>query len=70
MRLHASPGRLHHADLPFSSIRCPFPLSQNNLLRFPIVNEFFQPAVNAHRTDGFARAKGYRWERPQAVEVK
>ncbi|GJN90217.1 hypothetical protein Rhopal_003216-T1 [Rhodotorula paludigena] len=43
---------------------------RNNLLRFPIVNEFFQPAVNAHRTDGFARAKGYRWERPQAVEVK
>ncbi|BGP01016.1 glutamine amidotransferase subunit [Rhodotorula toruloides] len=31
-----------------------------NLLRYPIVNEFFQPSATSHRADGFARAKGYR----------
>ncbi|POY73219.1 hypothetical protein BMF94_3552, partial [Rhodotorula taiwanensis] len=34
---------------------------RNNLLRFPIRNEFFQASVTSHRRDEFARAKGYRW---------
>ena len=35
--------------------------AQNNLLRFPIINDYFRPDVAAHRRDEFARAKGYRW---------
>ncbi|GAA5993658.1 hypothetical protein JCM10908_000663 [Rhodotorula pacifica] len=34
---------------------------RNNLLRFPIINEYFRPDVATHRRDEFARAKGYRW---------
>ncbi|BGP56501.1 hypothetical protein JCM8202_004603 [Rhodotorula sphaerocarpa] len=34
---------------------------RNNLLRFPIRNEFFQAGPTPHRRDEFARAKGYRW---------
>lgn len=48
---------------------CSHLCAQINLLRYPIVNEFFQPSATSHRADGFARAKGYRWARPQAVEA-
>ncbi|KAL7343367.1 glucosamine 6-phosphate synthetase [Rhodotorula toruloides] len=39
-----------------------------NLLRYPIVNEFFQPSATSHRADGFARAKGYRAARATVAE--
>lgn len=36
-----------------------------NLLKFPIVDQFFLPnsLPAPARTDGFAKAKGYRWIR-------
>ncbi|BGP17646.1 hypothetical protein JCM10213_001299 [Rhodosporidiobolus nylandii] len=42
---------------------------RNNLLRYPIVNQFFQPNPISHRADGYAKAKGYRWARPTPMEA-
>ncbi|GAA5828090.1 hypothetical protein JCM10212_005229, partial [Sporobolomyces blumeae] len=40
---------------------------QNNLLRYPIVDQFFQPSAVSNRTDHYAKAKGYRWARPSGT---
>ncbi|GAA5895512.1 class II glutamine amidotransferase [Sporobolomyces salmoneus] len=37
---------------------------KNNLLRYPIVDQFFQPNAVSNRADHFAKAKGYRWAAP------
>ncbi|GAA6028661.1 hypothetical protein JCM8097_007335 [Rhodosporidiobolus ruineniae] len=42
---------------------------RNNLLRFPIINQFFQPQAISVRADNYAKAKGYRWARPTPVEA-
>ncbi|TNY21484.1 nucleophile aminohydrolase [Rhodotorula diobovata] len=40
---------------------------RNNLLRYPIINEYFQPTATSHRADGYARAKGFRWAKGPPV---
>ncbi|GAA5858769.1 hypothetical protein JCM1840_006549 [Sporobolomyces johnsonii] len=42
---------------------------RNNLLRYPIVDHYFQPNAVSNRADHYAKAKGYRWARPVAVEA-
>lgn len=34
---------------------------RNNLLKYPIVDQYFQHNAVSARQEGFARAKGYRW---------
>ncbi|CEQ41574.1 SPOSA6832_03274, partial [Sporobolomyces salmonicolor] len=48
---------------------CRPPPLQNNLLRYPIVDHYFQPNAVSNRADRYAKAKGYRWARPVAVEA-